>query len=92
MLREIQNFDITATIDFVPEDESRRSQRREPGGNVDVVVREDLGLEPLRTIFKAAFTVGLAPQALEQDAVLERQLRQLLVLEEAWLDIARPTH
>lgn len=92
MLHEVEGLDVALALGLIAHDESRRRQRSQACININVVVREYRGLEPLRAILKTAFPVCLAPQTLEEDPVLKGQIGKVFVLEESRLDVARTAH
>lgn len=62
MLGEIDDLDVAAISDLIAGDEAVAFQLSEKIGHFAIVMREDLRLQPLRSILETPFSIGMEPE------------------------------
>src|SRR5690554_452771 len=89
VLSELGNQENIHVLGCVTLQKAKSAQFIQACFHVYVVRREQLHLDTLGAILKAALTIRQHPQANEQKPILERHLYEILVLPKAGLNVAR---
>ena len=93
MLGEVRDLDQRHAVDAVADQESGRGQVVEHSPRVGVPIeRQRLGGDALGAILKPTLAVGQHPQVHEQQTGQRRQLGELVVVHDGWLDVAGSCH
>jgi hypothetical protein len=94
MVQKRREPDQPPSLHFIADDERSavtgggRGQLIEQSVAVAIVIRQNLSLDPLRTILQAALPVGTSPEAGEQYPNQWRERSKILVLEKPRFETA----
>jgi hypothetical protein len=83
---EVHDLDIPSPLDLIADNEPMLGEVCQEQVNIDLVVREQLGLESPRPVFEPTLPVSSTPEADEEEPCLEREGSKFLIDEERWLD------
>src|SRR4030095_14328424 len=89
---EIDDEDAPESVNFVPLNESPALQFVQSRIDIELVIRQNLRLQSLRSILQDSAAIGFTPQTLEQQANQRTAFRQFFVLEKPRLERARACH
>ncbi|MNN51855.1 hypothetical protein D3C81_1665160 [compost metagenome] len=92
VLGEVENLDVALGLDGVADEETGTLQVVQHGADIDIVVGEGFGLDPLRAIFQAPFPIGQHPEVDEQKTLSRNELGQVFVGHDGRLDIPGSRH
>lgn len=92
MLVPVDDLDVSPTLSLVPDQESTSLKEGQTRIAINIVRWEKLHPYLLWAVYKTTLLVGDGPKADEQQADLKRELHELVIREEAWLDVSSPGH
>lgn len=92
VLVPLHDLDSSNSADRVPLDESAGMECVQHGLHVAIVVRHNLGLDALWSVFHASAAVSNRPEANEKEARHGIQLCETVMGEKPWLDVPGARH